>query len=286
MQTSRLESEDWQKRLEKYLNDKRAGKHKHEDSLPGIHDRVSETPCADGSIYEFNETYIEIKSGAMGERRGVMTYVTLMIVYFLYSLVSITLVMNSVWLTGVHFWMRTPATASDYITGLFVASMTAGCFYVVIRYARILIRLENFVQRRLLIRFNRVTRQVYLHRPRFAGGITVLDWEQVTPQTVVGDEESANTGRQVLLLWDPAVTGLPHLHMVFVGKTADGTSDLVNLWEFIRRYMEEGPQSVPAPKKLLGKMPWPWQSAMVSLNFFRPLWRAGLRWQVACWVAL
>ncbi|MFK1566673.1 DUF6708 domain-containing protein, partial [Pseudomonas aeruginosa] len=138
----------------------------------------------------------------------------------------------------------------------------------------------------LLIRFNRVTRQVYLHRPRFAGGITVLDWEQVTPQSVVGQAEAENIGRQVLLLWDPAVTGLPHLHLVFVGKTADGTSDLVNLWEFIRRYMEEGPQSVPAPKKLVGKVPWPWQSVMASLSFFRPLWRAGLRWQVACWVAL
>jgi hypothetical protein len=50
--------------------------------------------------------------------------------------------------------------------------------------------------------------------------------------------------------------------------------------------MEEGPQSVPAPKKLLGKVPWPWLSVMASLSFFRPLWRAGLRWQVACIVAL
>ncbi|MCY1407266.1 hypothetical protein D9M71_225610 [compost metagenome] len=103
---------------------------------------------------------------------------------------------------------------------------------------------------------------------------------------MVGEIEAANIGRQLLLLWDPAITGLPHLHLAFVGKTADGTSDIVNLWEFIRRYMEEGPQSVPAPKKLLGKVPWPWQSAMASLSFFRPLWRAGLRWQVACWVVV
>ncbi|RWU24358.1 hypothetical protein DM813_08275, partial [Pseudomonas alkylphenolica] len=191
-QTSKSESEDWQQRLEKHVANAHAGKYKHEDNLPGIHDRVSEAPCADGSIYEFNETYIEIKSGAMGERRGVMTYVTLMIIYFLYSFAGITLILNSVWFTGVQYWMKTPATVSHYITGLFVASMTAGCFYVVFRYARIFIRLENFVQRRLLIRFNRVTRQVYLHRPRFAGGIAVLDWEQVIAQSVVGEEESAN----------------------------------------------------------------------------------------------
>ena len=139
----------------------------------------------------------------------------------------------------------------------------------------------------MLIRFNRVTRQVYLHRPKFAGGITVLDWEQVTVDSAVEDKnEGVNAGRKLMLFWDSSPPDRPHLHIVFVGKRADGTSDIVNLWEFIRRYMEEGPQSVPAPKKLLGKVPWPWLSVMASLSFFRPLWRAGLRWQVACIVAL
>ena len=139
----------------------------------------------------------------------------------------------------------------------------------------------------MLIRFNRITRQVYLHRPKFAGGITVLDWEQVSIDSAVGDDnEGANAGRKLILFWEPSLPDRPHLHLVFVGKRADGTSDIVNLWEFIRRYMEDGPQSVPAPKKLLGKVPWPWLSVMASLSFFRPLWRAGLRWQVACIVAL
>ncbi|MGH8467397.1 MAG: DUF6708 domain-containing protein [Pseudomonas sp.] len=286
MQTSRLESEGWQEKLEKYLADTRAGKYKHEDNLPGIYDRVSETPCADGSIHECNETYIELTAGATQAHRGIITYLSLMTIYVIYIHIKMTALHNAVWFTGVNYSGRALATIGDYISGLFMIAFTTGVFYVIVRYARIFINLENFVQRRLLIRFNRVTRQVYLHRPRFAGGVTVLDWEQLALETIVGEEESAGIGRKLLLLWDPAVTGLPHLHLVFVGKTADGTSDLVNLWEFIRRYMEEGPQSVPAPKKLLGKVPWPWQSAMVSLNFFRPLWRAGLRWQVACWVAL
>lgn len=145
---------------------------------------------------------------------------------------------------------------------------------------------ENFVQRRLLIRFNRVTRQVYLHRPRYAGGITTLALDQISPQPAVGEDEAANIGRQLVLAWDPAVTGLPHLHLMFVGKVADGTSDIVNLWEFIRRYMEEGPQSVPQPKKLLGKIPWPWLSLLAPWSFFKPLWQAGMRRQVILWVTL
>ncbi|MBK5541928.1 hypothetical protein JFV28_17515 [Pseudomonas sp. TH05] len=112
---------------------------------------------------------------------------------------------------------------------------------------------ENFVQRRLLIRFNRDTRQVYLHRPRYAGGITTLALDQISPQPAVGEDEAANIGRQLVLAWDPAVTGLPHLHLMFVGKVADGTSDIVNLWEFICRYMEEGPQSVPPAEETAGQ---------------------------------
>lgn len=286
MQTSRYESEGWQEKLEKHLAISRAGKLKHEDELPGVQERTSENPNAEGSLYDFNETYIEVMAGGSQARRGVITFITLMVMYVVYKQTSMTVLLNTVWFTGVYYSGGDPATMADYAVALFMAALAAGLFYVVIRYVRIIINLENFVQRRLLIRFNRVTRQVYLHRPRFAGGITVLDWEQVTPQSVVGQEEAENIGRQVLLLWDPAVTGLPHLHLVFVGKTADGTSDLVNLWEFIRRYMEEGPESVPAPKKLVGKTPWPWQSVMASLSFFRPLWRAGLRWQVAFWVTL
>ncbi|MDF0729246.1 hypothetical protein P0Y43_00710 [Pseudomonas entomophila] len=285
-QTSKLESQDWQKKLNKHLSAHRAGKHKHEESLPGIHDRASDYPCADGSLHEFNETYIDIIAGGSQSRRGIITYITLMTTYFLYLVTNTTILFNESWLTGKYFWSNKPATTDDYVAGLIVASLAATCYYVTLRYVRIFINLENFVQRRLLIRFNRVTRQVYLHRPKFAGGITVLDWEQVTHDSVVGQAESTNAGRQLVLLWDPAITGLPHLHLMFVGKTADGTSDIVNLWEFIRRYMEQGPQSVPAPKKLLGKVPWPWQSVMASLSFFRPLWRAGLRWQVAFWVAL
>ncbi|MFK1566994.1 hypothetical protein ACIUX1_30955, partial [Pseudomonas aeruginosa] len=222
VQTSRYEIDNWQTKLEQHLRSQRLKM--HEQDAPGIRDRASEYPSAEGSLYDFNDTYIEVMAGASPMRRGVITFITLSILYFLLDFGSTTFLVSTIWYTGVDYWMQTPATTSDYLNALFTAALAAACFYVVIRYVRIIINLENFVQRRLLIRFNRVTRQVYLHRPRFAGGITVLDWEQVTPQSVVGQAEAENIGRQVLLLWDPAVTGLPHLHLVFVGKTADGTS--------------------------------------------------------------
>ncbi|MDU9390232.1 DUF6708 domain-containing protein [Pseudomonas sp. zfem002] len=284
IQTSPRENEQWQDKLEKILAVERAGKGK--DKRPGIYDRVSDSPSADGSVHELNGTYIELQAGESQERRGAITFMTLAIVYFLYDLSSFALMFNEVWFSGVYYSSRRPAETGDYVTGVILIAFVACLFWVVLRYARIFINLENFVQRRMLIRFNRVTRQVYLHRPKFAGGITVFDWEQVSAEAVVGEDEGANIGRKLILSWGPTMPDLPHFHIVFVGKRADGTSDITNLWEFIRRYMEEGPQSVPVPKKFLSKAPWPWLSVMATLSFFRPLWRAGLRWQVACIVAL
>jgi len=89
-----------------------------------------------------------------------------------------------------------------------------------------------------------------------------------------------------MLAWTNDMTGLPYFHIMLVGKVANGTSDIVNLWEFIRRYMEEGPQSVPRPKKLLGKVPWPWLSLQAPWSFMKPLWRAGLKPKVLLWTVL
>ncbi len=259
--------------------DRREGK----EPLPGIHTQISENPCADGSIYAFNDTYIELCAGAMQDKRGIITPLTLTLAFVVYVLTSLCIEMSSTWFTHVHFGMKTPATTMDYIDPIIIGSLVFGICWVIHKLLWRIIRLENFVQRRLLIRFNRVTRQVYLHRPNYAGGLTTLAWEQVSPEPAVGLPEWRGTGTQLMLAWTNDMTGLPYFHIMLVGKVANGTSDIVNLWEFIRRYMEEGPQSVPRPKKLLSKVPWPWLSLKASWSFLRPLWRAGLTAKVALW---
>ena len=47
-----------------------------------------------------------------------------------------------------------------------------------------------------------------------------------------------------------------------VGKPTRNGSELLAFWEYIRRYMEEGPEAAPKPQKLIGKFPWPWRSFM------------------------
>ncbi|WP_226166834.1 DUF6708 domain-containing protein [Burkholderia cepacia] len=257
-----------------------------EKPLPGIHARVSEHPCADGSIYAFNDTYIEIYAGALQERRGVLTVFTLLVGFVIWTLGSLSFEMGSVWVTNKHFGTLREAKTIDYIDPVIIGLIALGVCFAVYKFLWRFIRLENFVQRRLLIRFNRVTRQVYLHRPGYAGGLATLAWEQVSPEAALGLPEWRGTGTQLMLAWTNDMTGLPYFHIMLVGKVANGTSDIVNLWEFIRRYMEEGPQSVPRPKKLLGKVPWPWLSLQAPWTFFKPLWRGGLKRGVLLWTVL
>ncbi|CAI1137639.1 Uncharacterised protein [Serratia liquefaciens] len=268
------------------LKKEKADSEKGGKSLPGIHDRVSEHPCADGSIYAFNDTYIELYAGALQDKRGIITILTLMLMSLIWIFGSLAIGLGTVWFTGIHYWLGGPAIAMDYIASVIIGLLILGIFWAIYKFLWRFIRLENFVQRRLLIRFNRVTRQVYLHRPRYAGGLATLAWDQVSPEPALDLPEWRGTGTQLMLAWTNDMTGLPYFHIMLVGKVANGTSDIVNLWEFIRRYMEEGPQSVPRPKKLLGKVPWPWLSLQAPWSFFKPLWRDGFKPRVLLWTAL
>ncbi|RQS61573.1 hypothetical protein DID96_32715 [Burkholderia sp. Bp8963] len=268
------------------LAKERAEKEKGINQLPGIHDQVSEHPCADGSVYAFNDTYIELYAGALQDRRGVITIFSLLLGFIVWTLGSLSIEMGTVWITHVHFGVQRPATTMDYIDPVIIGLIVLGVCFAIYKFLWRFIRLENFVQRRLLIRFNRVTRQVYLHRPGYAGGLATLAWDQVSPEPAVGLPEWRGTGTQLMLAWTNDMTGLSYFHIMLVGKVANGTSDIVNLWEFIRRYMEEGPQSVPRPKKLLGKVPWPWLSLQAPWSFMKPLWRAGLKTKILLWTVL
>ena len=257
-----------------------------QDNLPGIGDCVSDQPCANHSLYSMNENYIEVYAGALQNRRGLITCFFLPILFGIWLLGSTSILANTIWFNGIHYWMEIPATRDDYIATAALSAFVCGMCWVVYRFLWKFIRLENFVQRRLLIRFNRTTRQVYLHRPRYAGGITTLAWDHTSPEPLEGKPEWRGMGLQLLLTWENDKTGLPFFHMMFVGRVANTTSEITNLWEFIRRYMEDGPESVPRPKKFVSKIPWPWQSLEAPWSYMRPIWRAGPKRQVLLWTLL
>lgn len=119
-------------------------------------------------------------------------------------------------------------------------------------------------------RFNRTTRKVYVARPRQFGGNVVLDWDRVrahpdwrAPAGMKLEpgyqhdpemrEARANSpggfmmSRGLVMYWPPFDEDDPKRKgedLLWVGQWRSGTSD----WEYIRRFMEEGGDAVPAPE--------------------------------------
>ncbi|AXV83783.1 hypothetical protein [Ralstonia solanacearum] len=118
-----------------------------------------------------------------------------------------------------------------------------------------------FTDARGRIRFNRLTRKVYVLRPKKCGGNVVLDWNRIRAIVDMDGYDlllrrNAAPERELpyyaLILYhppfdegDPASCGEDAL---FVGPFLRSKEDAASLWEYIRRYMEYGPghQGIPA----------------------------------------
>ncbi len=229
----------------------------------GIEESVSKSICDNYSLYCYDNTCIDVRTPS-DEKRGVITI-------FLGVLGSMLLwgALASIWLAISDLLdpMKVSLDWEFYIFGLILAPLTGVlALYLFYRYVFHYFRLEAFTARRLIIRFNRITRKVYLLRPKHLGGIRILEWDKTQPIIDKNMTELEGTGGFVILAWDKGdgvdLQGNPidDIEMAFVGKPTRNASELLAFWEYIRRYMEDGPAAAPPPKKLISKFPWPWNS--------------------------
>ncbi|EHK67048.1 DUF6708 domain-containing protein [Achromobacter arsenitoxydans] len=243
---------------------------------------VGESVCVavneNGSLYAHNETYIDVRT-PNDEKRGVITafagciYGMFIYAFFLALFVSIEKFMSGHRLSGE------PLGGSDYFIFTIFPILWLVVLGIFLKYTFRFFRLESLTARRIIVRFNRITRKVYLLRPKHLGGILILDWDKTEVLMDKSMSELEGTGGFVVLIWDKGdgvdLQGTPtdHLEMTFVGKPTRNASELLAFWEYIRRYMEDGPAAAPAPKKLLTKFPWPWLSFKAAwgldTRFFR-----------------
>ncbi|MCU5784746.1 hypothetical protein MA04_04046 [Alcanivorax balearicus MACL04] len=232
-----------------------------EEEYPPLEWSVSDHPRSRGPVYAFNDTYLEMRCGSLEHYRGLITPLVLTLFLFGFggAYGAINLLLNGPNHNGI----------ADYLIGVIgVGGITAGFWYCFFKFKfYIPIRWELFTHRRLLIRFNRKTKQVHLHRPKYAGGVVTMPWDKIIPI-----HEGA--GMRLVLAWMPHRTGQPFVTFAAVGKRAGTAQDLLDEWEFIRRYMEEGPKSVPQPR-VRSKMPWPWYSLEPQFEGLWPILRHG-----------
>ncbi|AZD84270.1 hypothetical protein C4K14_1429 [Pseudomonas chlororaphis subsp. aureofaciens] len=232
----------------------------------GVGESVSEEVYDNDFVYAHTDTFIDIRT-PNDEKRGVITIFLLWIYGFLFyfSLRFAGTAIEYI-VAGHGYYDDVPLTNKDYfflpLFPLFLLVVLGMFLKYTLRY----IRLESFTARRIIIRFNRITRKVYLLRPKHLGGIRIMDWDKTEVLIDKNMSELEGTGGFVVLVWDKGdgmdLQGTPtdNLEVTFVGKPTHNASELLAFWEYIRRYMEHGPAAAPAPKKLISKFPWPWLS--------------------------
>lgn len=90
-----------------------------------------------------------------------------------------------------------------------------------------------------------------------------------------GEGSSKNEGGTLLLAWPSHYSGAGFDDLCIVGGAVENRQQAEALWEYIRRYMEQGPSAAPRPARLRPLFPWPWDSVRSTLSFLVPSWRTG-----------
>jgi hypothetical protein len=157
--------------------------------------------------------------------------------------------------TIIFFWPTMPYAADDWpyvVFGwlLLTPLALASAFMIFAWFHYMGMRTCFFTYARGRIRFNRITRKVYVLRPHYCGGNAVLEWERLV---ALFEPEGASAGAKqaikALALYhppfdaaDPTAKGEDCL---FVGPALSGPREASLLWEYIRQYMEDGPAADP-----------------------------------------
>ncbi|PBJ17067.1 hypothetical protein BSF44_56770 [Pseudomonas sp. ACN8] len=243
----------------------------NEEKLPPIRvtQSVSQAISDNDSLYAYNLTYIDVRTPS-DEKRGLITLIP-----GIGGALLIWMLITTIYYIGGNYISLFLGNGGhlntvDYIFMWIIPAIPTIALYLYIKYVFPYLRLEAFTARRLIVRFNRVTRKIYLLRPKHLGGIVALDWDNAEVCINPKMSELDGTGGFVMLGWDKETHSVRdadgHLkddfEITFVGKPTRNASELLAFWEYIRRYMEDGPEAAPKPKKLIGKFPWPWRSFM------------------------
>ncbi|NZA28143.1 hypothetical protein H0E84_17325 [Luteimonas sp. SJ-92] len=245
----------------------------------GVEDCLQIEPTDAGSIYAINDRFLDVRASFQEEKRGLITLLFFAFVYVLGYMGLYRLSLEPLfWMISANTtpWDR-PVEAGDWVGVVLGFILLAAAALVVLRYGWRWLRVEIFTQRHLVARFNRVTRQVYLNRPPYAGGVVVLPWEAAVAAIDPSEPDHHGMSGFVAVVFSKERSGSDYGDTVFLGRPMRGSREIEGLWEYIRRYMEDGPNSVPKPGRLLPLSPWPLEPVRATFRFMSPMWRSSSR---------
>ncbi len=200
-----------------------------------IHERAAE-PHASGRVIRINSSYLEMVDGIYANRGG-------MSAVGLFGLALISWFMSSLWISVIFDNYLNPnwERNDEMQMILTVMLMTMICVLYVTGFVLFYRTIgEWFRYTHYPMRFNRRNRMVYV----FRGDGTVLEapWDKVYFTLRVNSRAYGVTtfGICGLVLKNPKTVE----EMFVFGYASSGRDYCRRHWEFIRRYMEEGPQAV------------------------------------------
>ncbi|MGY2957921.1 hypothetical protein ACVWWT_003154 [Pseudomonas sp. TE6349] len=230
-----------------------------QEMLEAAKKSASSSPKSRGPIYVYSRHILEMRCGMWEHKRGLISLVSLAVIGYSLAMTAIALEDIKTLISLSLNYNGEPYGEHLLMASLFATlGLCASGLYL--KFGLRFTRLEMFTSRHMLIRFNRITQQVYLHRPTYCGGIVTLPWHGITSSG--SDKRYAAAGSLGLpldLVWPLSFTGTLHPEHIFVGKAANNFTELQSEWEFIRRFMDEGPQDLPRPP-MTSHFPWPWQA--------------------------
>jgi hypothetical protein len=220
--------------------------------------RAAQRPIANASVFKKNDTYLEV-CGQFEAQRGMLGFAVCLIPVGVIGFLSYMVGRAIFDLIRGFLGADLPASLGGLVFYILATSLTlilpVGWLFKKLLLPQV--RKDYFTTRRTLIRFNRVTRKVYVHQPPQAGGINTYDWDEAIA-TLDDGEPDKSSGRLVMGWIDVEAAQMRGL--IFVGRAAGNAARGRAWWEYIRRYMEEGPDSVPQPFVRLWKGVWPHMS--------------------------
>ncbi|AVG15884.1 MULTISPECIES: DUF6708 domain-containing protein [Chromobacteriaceae] len=226
-----------------------------------------------GSIYRKTKTYLDVCT-YNDDKRGLLTFLFGVICYGLYVCTYILGFQIFQLITGKDVLGFDFYPDADFWVGFigFVV-ITPAVWYCFFRYLLKIWRLEALTMRRLVVRFNRDTRKVYLLRPGYLGGVKAYDWDMIDIGLPKDMPNHQGIGGMLVLAARAESTDNPHSPLgvdgAFLGLPSRDYQHLLSFWEYIRRFMEDGADAVPAPKRLRSKWPNPlssmWTVSRLSL---------------------
>ena len=199
-------------------------------------------------VYAQNETYLEMCNPGWPDHKTMVVGISLLTPF-----ASVIILMWYGFTLHPMIFVHLPGFISrslrrsdwgDYLFGwllLFPGAAAAAALIYAILFV-MGARTAFFTSLRGRIRFNRLTRKVYVLRPGYCGGNQVFDWDRL--RALCDIEGKRKTGFNALGIYhppfDPDDSEAKGEDCFFVGPTVPHGA-APNMWEYIRLFMQEGP---------------------------------------------